>query len=127
MRARGKAVLTNFFKTMKTEGRYVAIAQLARDKKVDVPMCTSQRYGPMTWHALRADWKRGMEFGSQTVARLFLAQSRAKLQQEAKNPVPIFCYPNWQFSDFGKREIQVATHLGMCGAVSVREVIYRTQ
>jgi len=129
-RAQSKADLTDFCKTLKIEDRQVAIVQMARGAEVDLPVSPPQRYAPMTWDALRAAEKRGMEFGPHTVTHPILARSSdeqaatevagswAKLQQEAKNPVPVFCYPNGQFSDFGMREIQVARHVGMCGAVS---------
>jgi len=129
-RAKGKADFTNFCKTLKTEDRHVAIVELASAAEVGIPICPPQRYAPMTWDALRGAEKRGMEFGPHTVTHPILAQSSdeqaatevaeswGKLQQEAKNPVPIFCYPNGQFSDFGEREIQVARRAGMRGAVS---------
>jgi peptidoglycan/xylan/chitin deacetylase (PgdA/CDA1 family) len=129
-RAKGKAEFTNFCKTLKAEDRHVAIVQLASAADVGLPICPPKRYAPMTWDALRGAEKRGMEFGPHTVTHPILAQlsdeqaatevveSWGKLQQETKSPVPILCYPNGLFSDFGEREIQIARRAGMRGAVS---------
>jgi hypothetical protein len=35
----------------------------------------------------------------------------------ARRPVPIFCYPNGQDTDFGPREIATIRELGMAGAL----------
>lgn len=129
-RAQGKVAFTNFCKALKTEVRQLAIARLAEAAEVDLPTSPPARYAPMTWDALRAAEKRGMEFGPHTVTHPILAQSSdeqvatevalswEKLQREARNPVPIFCYPNGQFSDFNSREITMVRLAGMLGAVS---------
>ncbi len=129
-RAQGKIHFTNICKALKTEDRHVAIARLAGAAEIDIPKSPPARYAPMTWDALRAAEKRGMEFGPHTVTHPILARSSDeqtatevalswdKLQHEAKNPVPVFCYPNGQFSDFGEREIRVVRSAGMHGAVS---------
>ncbi len=129
-RTQGKIEFTNFCKELKTEDRHVAIARLAGAAEVDIPQFPPERYAPMTWDALRAAEKRGMEFGPHTVTHPILAQSSdeqvaaevaqswEKLQREAQNPVPIFCYPNGQFSDFSGREIALVRQAGMLGAVS---------
>lgn len=129
-RAQGKIDFTNICKALKTEDRHVAIARLAGAAEVDLPRFPPVRYAPMTWDALRAAEKRGMEFGPHTVTHPILAQSSdeqvatevahswEKLQREARNPVPIFCYPNGQFSDFDSREIALVRRAGMLGAVS---------
>lgn len=129
-RAKGKADFTNFCKTLKTEDRYGAIARLAIAAEIDIPKSPPARYAPMTWDALRAAENRGMEFGPHTVTHPILSQSSDeqsarevtqswdKLRHEAKTPVPVFCYPNGQFSDFGEREIRIVRCAGMRGAVS---------
>ncbi|MDH4188279.1 MAG: polysaccharide deacetylase family protein [Nitrospira sp.] len=129
-RTQGKIDFTNFCKGLKTEDRHVAIARLAGAAEIDIPQIPPQRYAPMTWDALRAAEKKGMEFGPHTVTHPILAQSSDeqvaaevaqswdRLQHEAQNPVPIFCYPNGQFSDFSGREIVLVRQAGMLGAVS---------
>jgi peptidoglycan/xylan/chitin deacetylase (PgdA/CDA1 family) len=130
LRAQGQADFTEFCKTLNTDDRLAAVIRLAQVAEVDIPAFPPVRYAPMTWDAMRAAEKSGMEFGPHTVTHPILARSSDeqataevagswhRLQQEAKNPVPIFCYPNGQFSDFGDREIAVLKHIGMCGAVS---------
>lgn len=129
-RSKGKVDFTNFCKTLKTEDRHVAVARLAMAAEIDIPKYPPVRYAPMTWDTLRAAEGKGMEFGPHTVTHPILAQSSDeqaetevalswyKLQQEAKNPVPVFCFPNGQFSDFGEREIRIVRCAGMRGAVS---------
>jgi peptidoglycan/xylan/chitin deacetylase (PgdA/CDA1 family) len=46
-----------------------------------------------------------------------IAESWARLRAETRRPVPIFCYPNGEWSDFGDREIAVLRRLGFIGAV----------
>jgi peptidoglycan/xylan/chitin deacetylase (PgdA/CDA1 family) len=129
-RAQAKAHFTDLCKAMSTEERQAAIVRLADSAYVDLPTSPPRRYAPMTWDALRAAEKGGMEFGPHTVTHPILAKSSAeqseaevsqswtRLQQEAANPLPVFCYPNGRFSDFGEREIQTVRRLGMSGAVS---------
>jgi peptidoglycan/xylan/chitin deacetylase (PgdA/CDA1 family) len=129
-RVQAKARFTDLCKTMSTEDRQAAIIRLAESADVELPASAPPRYAPMTWEALRAAEKGGMEFGPHTVTHPILARSSAeqseaevtrswsRLQQEAANPLPVFCYPNGQLSDFGEREIRVVRRLGMLGAVS---------
>jgi hypothetical protein len=47
-----------------------------------------------------------------------MTQSWNRLQAEATNPVPIFCYPNGRPEDFTDRETRVLAELGFLGAVT---------
>jgi len=129
-RAESMADFTGYCKILKTEERHQAIISLAEAADVEVPLNPPARYVPMTWEALRVAEGQGMEFGPHTVTHPILSQSSdaqsvcevnqswEKLRREAKNPVPVFCYPNGQFTDFGEREIQIVEQAGLCGAVS---------
>lgn len=129
-RAESIADFTDYCKTLKTEERRQAIARLAESAEVEVPRKALARYAPMTWEALRVAEQQGMEFGPHTVTHPILSQtsdeqsalevtqSWEKLRREAKNPVPVFCYPNGRFMDFSEREIRVVRQVGLCGAVS---------
>lgn len=129
-RGRGKEEFTDYCKSLKTDERHQAIARLAEAAEVNVPLKPPLRYTPMTWEALRVAEQQGMEFGPHTVTHPILSQSSdeqsareitqswEKLRREAKNPVPVFCYPNGQFEDFSEREIQVVRQAGLHGAVS---------
>lgn len=129
-RADGIDDFTGYCKTLKTDERHQAIACLAEAAEVELSVKPPARYAPMTWEALRAAEQQGMEFGPHTVTHPILSQSSdeqsahevtqswEKLRREAKNPVPVFCYPNGQFVDFGEREIRVVRQAGLYGAVS---------
>jgi peptidoglycan/xylan/chitin deacetylase (PgdA/CDA1 family) len=83
----------------------------------------------MSWDDLRSAETTGMRFGPHTVthpilsrvddvqARAELEGSWARLRAEARNPVPIFCYPNGGRDDFGEREIRLLGGMGLAGAV----------
>lgn len=121
---------TQWCKTLKAGERQDAITQLAMAAEVEVPRHPPPRYAPMSWDALRSAEKKGMEFGPHTVthpiltqssdddARQEISQSWEKLRKEAHQPVPVFCYPNGQRSDFSDREIRAVRAAGMVGAVS---------
>jgi peptidoglycan/xylan/chitin deacetylase (PgdA/CDA1 family) len=71
----------------------------------------------------------GMTFGAHTVthpvlsrttpeaAEYEITESWTRLRAELRKPVPIFCYPNGGWEDFGNREIAVLRRLGFVGAV----------
>jgi len=121
---------TQWCKTLRADERQGAIAQLAMAAEVEVPHHPPPRYAPMSWDALRSAENKGMEFGPHTVthpiltqssdddARQEISQSWEKLCKEAHQPVPVFCYPNGQWSDFSDREIRAVRAAGMVGAVS---------
>ena len=51
------------------------------------------------------------------VAGYEITESWARLCAEARSPVPVFCYPNGGWDDFGDREIAVLRRLRFLGAV----------
>ena len=109
--------------------KLAAIERLAAAAEVELPQAPPLCYAPMSWDHVRALEPRGMTFGPHTVThpvltRTTLEQSRheieeswRRLQTEAARPVPIFCYPNGQRSDYGDREVAVLRTLGFAGAV----------
>lgn len=84
----------------------------------------------MTWDHVRTHEGRGMTFGPHSVSHPILSrmqperavreitESWRRLRAEARNPVPIFCYPNGADADFGDREVATARKLGFLGALS---------
>ena len=106
-----------------------AIASLAENAEVELAESPPVMYAPMTWDDARACEKRGMTFGPHTVTHPVLSRTTSekaeweiteswkRLSAEVQNPVPVFCYPNGQFSDFGPREIGIFRKLGLAGAV----------
>ena len=116
-------------KTVPDAEKHAAILRLATEADVPLPEAPPAEYAPMTWDQLRAWEQRGMGFGPHTLTHPILsrtddAQSRreildswARLRQEARAPVPVFCYPNGGWSDFGPREIATMKEAGLAGAV----------
>jgi peptidoglycan/xylan/chitin deacetylase (PgdA/CDA1 family) len=117
-------------KLVPDEEKLAAIRRLAAALEVELPSQPPARYAPMSWEQLRQCERRGMSFGPHTLTHPILsrtgdAQSRAeiegswkRLQAEAAQPLPIFCYPNGGWSDFGAREMATLRQLGFRGAVS---------
>lgn len=124
-----QADFTERCKRVSESEKLAAIVRLAAAAEVELPQAPPLSYAPMSWDHVRALEQRGMSFGPHTVThpvltRTTLEQSRReieeswrRLQTEAARPVPIFCYPNGQPSDYGDREIAVLRTLGFAGAV----------
>jgi peptidoglycan/xylan/chitin deacetylase (PgdA/CDA1 family) len=112
------------------DGEKVAtIERLAVDAGVALPNDAPARYAPMSWDQARQCEKRGMTFGPHTVTHPILArtepddlrrqivESWTRLRAEVRDPVPVFCYPNGRWQDFGSREIAVLKSAGLAGAI----------
>jgi peptidoglycan/xylan/chitin deacetylase (PgdA/CDA1 family) len=122
-----------YCKALALEQKHAAIACLAQEAEVDLPDTPPSRYAPMTWDDVRACEGRGMSFGPHTVshpilsrtqadrARLEITESWRRLRAEARDPVPVFCYPNGDSADFGAREIALARELGFLGALTAED------
>ena len=110
--------------------KHRSIAALAAEAHVELPALPPPEYAPMSWDDLRACERRGMSFGPHTLthpilsscpddqARAELAGSWNRLGEEASAPVPVFCYPNGTFEDFGSRETRCLREMGLLGAVA---------
>jgi peptidoglycan/xylan/chitin deacetylase (PgdA/CDA1 family) len=110
--------------------KLAAVRRLAHAADVELPGQPPEKYRPMSWDQLRECERRGMTFGPHTITHPILsrtsdAQSRneiegswSRLRLEAARPVPIFCYPNGGYEDFGEREIRIFRELNLTGAVS---------
>lgn len=109
--------------------KLAAIEALAEAADVAIPTAPPPRYAPMTWDELRACEPGGMRFGPHTDTHPILArtsdeQSRheiteswRRLRAEARNPAPVFCYPNGQAEDFSDREIRTLREVGLLASV----------
>jgi peptidoglycan/xylan/chitin deacetylase (PgdA/CDA1 family) len=110
--------------------KMAAIARLARETGVEIPRDPPPHCAPMTWDDVRACEDMGMTFGPHSVTHPLLSritqdaadheitESWARVRAEVRSPVPIFCYPNGEWEDFGDREIAVLRRLGFVGAVA---------
>jgi peptidoglycan/xylan/chitin deacetylase (PgdA/CDA1 family) len=111
---------------VKVEG----IRVLAEQAGVELPEHPPPQYAPMTWEQARACERQGMTFGPHTVTHPILSRTTdeqseweivhcwERLRAEVSHPVPIFCYPNGQLADFGRRELETFGRLGMIGGVT---------
>jgi len=128
-RAHAQADFTEKCKLVTNTEKLAAIKRLARAANVEIPETPPRHCAPMSWEDLRACEKMGMTFGPHTVTHPVLSratddfadseitESWARLCAEARYPVPVFCYPNGGWADFGDREIAVLRRLGFVGAV----------
>jgi peptidoglycan/xylan/chitin deacetylase (PgdA/CDA1 family) len=110
--------------------KHAVIAAVARSAEVEIPAEPPSQYLPMSWDLVRACERRGMSFGPHTVTHPILSRtadehsrrevtdSWTRLRAEAIRPLPVFCYPNGCWDDFGPREIAVLEELGFTGAVA---------
>lgn len=117
-------------KVVDDEEKHRAITRLAKEAEVDLPSTAPSRYAPMTWDHVRTQGRQGMTFGPRTVSHPILSHTQPKqalqeiteswrrLRAEARQPVPIFCYPIGRDADFGDREIEIVQELGFVGSLS---------
>lgn len=128
-RFRAQAEFTARCKGVSEAARNAAIVQLAQASEVEIPRTPPARFAPMSWDQVRKCEETGMTFGAHSVSHPVLSrashdatiyeitESWARLRVEARHPVPIFCYPNGEWGDFGVREITALRRLGFIGAV----------
>jgi len=128
-RRAAQADFTERCKTVPDAEKHAAIDRLAAALGVEIPVTPPANYAPMSWDDLRHCERHGMTFGPHTVthpvlsrttdeqSRYELTEGWTRLRAEARNPVPVFCYPNGQSPDFGPREISTLGSLGFAGAV----------
>ena len=117
-------------KEVPDDQRIAGIASLSFDADVEVPAQPPARYAPMSWDQARKCETRGMTFGPHSVTHPIMSKttddqsareialSWNRLCSQVQRPVPIFCYPNGRFQDFGAREIAVLRRSGLMGAVT---------
>ena len=128
-RLRVQSAFTEACKMVPDEMKLAAVDALAAAADVPLPATPPARYAPMSWADLRRCEDSGMTFGPHTVTHPVLSrtsdeqshheltESWRRLCEEARRPVPFFCYPNGRAVDFGAREIRTLLAMGMAGAV----------
>jgi len=109
--------------------KLAAVVRLAQAAGVAIPPSPPPHCAPMSWDQLRVCEGMGMSFGPHTVTHPVLSrttpeaadheitESWARLRAEARAPLPVFCYPNGGWDDFGEREVAILRRLGFRGAV----------
>jgi peptidoglycan/xylan/chitin deacetylase (PgdA/CDA1 family) len=128
-RQQAQLAFTERCKQVPDREKHAGIRRLAAEAEVELPPHAPEPYAPMSWELLRKSEVRGMSFGPHTVthpvlsradddeARRELTESWARLRAEAGQPVPVFCYPNGRWDDFGSREVATLRRLQLAGAV----------
>lgn len=128
-RSEAQCDFTERCKELSDSEKHAMIALLAAEAGVDVPLQPPGEYAPMTWDQVRHWEGKGLTFGPHTVSHPILSRTTSdqahreltvsweRLCKEARHPVPIFCYPNGQWKDFGVREIEILKSIGMIGGL----------
>lgn len=121
--------ITKRCKEMEDDEKHRLILDLAQEANVPLPAKPPLAYSPVTWDQVRVSEKTGVTFGPHTVTHPILSRTRAdqadaeitgswnRLCNELQSPLPLFCYPNGGWKDFGTREIGLLQALGFRGAV----------
>lgn len=119
-------------KTLDPVARDELIAALARGVGVEPLKVPHPSDRPLTWERARRLEQTGLvRFGPHSVTHPILSRcddrqaeeeivrSWRRVRDELQHPLPIFCYPNGEASDFGDREVEIVRRAGMIGAVTV--------
>lgn len=111
--------------------KLAAIEGLAAATGVSPPDKPPPQYAPLTWHEARALEGGGVRFGPHTVTHPILSrttddhsdheirESWRRVEQELRNPVPVFAYPNGLARDFGLREMNSVRRASLKGALTM--------
>jgi len=105
------------------------------EKRLRVPVAESVGIRFMNWEHVREMASAGMEIGSHTLshpilsllpdsqARVEIVGSKVRLEEELRQPVRSFCYPNGKRSDFSEITKKIVKEAGYTSA-STTEVDY---
>jgi peptidoglycan/xylan/chitin deacetylase (PgdA/CDA1 family) len=116
-------------KRLRNDDKLALICRLGEVADVEVPRKPPKAYSPMSWDDARRCETKGMTFGPHTVTHPILSrlcskdavweitESWRRLSEEVTHPLPVFCYPNGEWSDFGPAEMDVLRASGFWGAV----------
>ena len=123
--------MINSMKLIPESEKLQQIDRLVQASGLELPVSPPSKFAAMSWNDVRRLARNGVTFGPHTVthpilsragaeqSELEIAQSWQRVRAEAGDgAVPIFCYPNGEPADFGAREENAVTHVGMRAAVS---------
>jgi peptidoglycan/xylan/chitin deacetylase (PgdA/CDA1 family) len=128
-KAEARAAFIDWCLSVPDEVKHAGIRALAESAEVEISEIPPAAYRPMSWDQLRECERGGMRFGPHTVTHPILSrtadaqasyelkESWRRLRAEARNPIPIFAYPNGGLEDFGSREVEILRDIGLMGAV----------
>jgi peptidoglycan/xylan/chitin deacetylase (PgdA/CDA1 family) len=134
---RGRTLARNDFelrcKSVPHSVKETAIYDLGHAAEVDLPELPPARYAPMSWSDVRSCEALGTRFAPHTVTHPILSrlppaeslweirESWDRVRAEARDPLPIFAYPNGSDDDFDDREINILRELGFRGGLRFGE------
>ncbi|HJQ22788.1 MAG TPA: polysaccharide deacetylase family protein [Blastocatellia bacterium] len=112
--------VNSLLKVVGNDEKEAAIVRMAAAFGLDLPTAPPPEYASVTWEQIREMSRSGIEIGSHTAShpilpnvgleqvRRELAQSREQITAETARPVELFCYPNGNYNDAVRREVERA-------------------
>lgn len=112
------------------------IVALAAAADVEIPAQPPARYAPLSWEDTRRLEGQGISFGPHTMSHPILiktteadagwqiSESWKLLQQRVARPLPIFAYPN---GDYSSREVELVAQTGLAAAVTTEQTYACTE
>lgn len=122
--------LRDTLKSLPNADIYRHVAALAEQIGVVIPQQPPAHFRPLSWSTARELEAAGVDFGPHSVThRIFsqldaaeirheIARSWQRLQEELRNPLPVFAWPTGRPQDFTPECIAIARELGIQAAVS---------
>jgi peptidoglycan/xylan/chitin deacetylase (PgdA/CDA1 family) len=122
--------LKTCLKTVSEERKQEKLATIAELLDVELPKQSPAEYAGISWHEAREMEAAGVELASHTLTHPILnrvgdaqldrelCESKARMEDEMRRPVELFCYPN---GDCDARVIRAAKRAGYRAAVTVEE------
>src|SRR5256714_4400504 len=112
--------VNSLLKAITDDEKEAAIARMASAFGLDLPVAPPAEYASVTWEQIREMSRGGIEVGSHTAShpilpnvsrehvRRELVESRQRIAAETGRPVELFCYPNGNYNDAVRREVERA-------------------
>ncbi len=122
--------------TLSETARSDFVSALSIAAEVEIPTRPTPRYAPMSWEDTRSLEKQGVSFGPHTMSHPILnltteadagwqiGESWRLLQQRVTRPLPIFAYPN---GDYSSREVELVAQTGLTAAVTTEQTYAHTE
>lgn len=119
-----------YCKIIENTNLYDVVRDIGAQLRTTVSDSPPPGYAPLTWDAVRHLETLGAEFGPHSVSHRIVSRlpeeevrreiqtSWRRLQQEARNPVPIFAWPTGRAADFSDRDIMLADQCGLHASVA---------
>lgn len=117
-------------------GRKDFISTLSIAADIEIPTQPPARYAPMSWEDTLRLEKQGISFGPHTMSHPILTQTTEAdagrqideswrlLQQRVTRPLPIFAYPN---GDYSSRDVELVARSGFAAAVTTEQAYAHTE